>query len=111
MAKSRRSMMLGSGLVVAAAAAVYPLLIRPWHLRWGADQGEVDSSLPDDDLVPTPRLNSTHAVTIQASPSVVWSWMVQIGQGRGGFYSYDWNPSIQDTFFYRLFLEHGAFVR
>lgn len=76
MAKSRRSMMLGTGLVVAAAAAVYPLLIRPWHLRWGVDQGEVDSSLPDDDLVPTPRSNATRAVTIQASPSVVWSWLV-----------------------------------
>jgi len=90
MAKNKRTLMLGGGLVVAAAAAVYALLIRPWHLRWGADEGEVDLTLPGDDLVPTPRLNATHAVTIQASPSEVWSWLVQIGQGRGGFYSYDW---------------------
>jgi hypothetical protein len=90
MDKSKRSMLLGGGLVFAAAAAVYTLLIRPWQLRWGADEKEVDLTLPGDELVPTPRLNATHAITIQASRSVVWSWLVQIGQGRGGFYSYDW---------------------
>ena len=33
---------------------------------------------------------SLHAVTIDAPPQRVWSWLVQTGQDRAGFYSYDW---------------------
>lgn len=40
--------------------------------------------------MPTPRINATHAITIRASAAEVWPWLVQIGQGRGGFYSYEW---------------------
>jgi hypothetical protein len=43
--------------------------------------------LPGDDLVPTALVQSTHAVTIDAPPQRVWPWLVQIGQGRAGFYS------------------------
>ncbi len=28
-------------------------------------------------------------VGARRSPDEVWAWLVQIGQGRGGFYSYD----------------------
>ena len=70
--------------------AIYTLAIRPWHLRWGAADEEVDDPLPGDELVQDAKLNATHAVSIQAPPAQVWSWLVQIGQGRGGFYSYDW---------------------
>jgi hypothetical protein len=78
----------------AAALAAYVFLIRPWHLRWGATDDEVRRTLPGDDLVPNPRLNATHAVTIHAPVSEVWPWLVQIGQGRGGFYSYDWIENL-----------------
>ena len=46
--------------------------------------------LPGDDLVPDAKLTATHAISINASPAQIWPWLVQIGQGRGGFYSYDW---------------------
>jgi hypothetical protein len=45
--------------------------------------------MPGDELVPQPVLLSTRAVTIDAPPSAVWPWLAQIGQGRGGLYSYD----------------------
>jgi hypothetical protein len=45
--------------------------------------------MPGDDLVPRPRITSTRAITVGASPQQVWAWVVQIGQGRGGFYSFD----------------------
>jgi len=80
------------GLAAASAAAVaaYVTAIRPWHLRWGATDDEVDLPLPGDHFVPNAKLKATHAITINASPKEIWPWLVQIGQGRGGFYSYDW---------------------
>lgn len=85
-----------SGLLVAGAAAgaaaatMYALVLRPRHMRWGAAASEVKRALPGDELVPTPKYRATHAITIRAAPQDIWPWLVQIGQGRGGFYSYDW---------------------
>ncbi len=83
-------------LVASAAAAVaaYALMVRPWHLRWGTREDEAARPLPGDDLVPHPQLNATHAVTIHAPIANVWQWLVQMGQGRGGFYSYDWIDNL-----------------
>jgi hypothetical protein len=81
----------GSWIAASAAAiAAYIIAIRPWHLRWGSTDEEVDLSLPGDELVPKAKLTATHAITINARPEEIWPWLVQIGQGRGGFYSYDW---------------------
>ncbi|CAG0945334.1 hypothetical protein ANRL1_02272 [Anaerolineae bacterium] len=71
------------------ALAAYVYIWRPRHLRWGATDEEIVRVLPGDELVPNPKLNATHALTIHAPASAVWQWLVQIGQGRGGFYSYD----------------------
>jgi hypothetical protein len=46
--------------------------------------------MPGDELVPDPKLTATHAITINADTGAIWPWVVQIGQGRGGLYSYDW---------------------
>ena len=58
-------------------------------LEVGATDEEVRKSLPGDELVPHPSLESTRALTIQAPVKEVWRWLVQLGQDRGGFYSYD----------------------
>ena len=81
---------LGAGLACAAALASYIYLIRPWHLRWGATPEESSESLPGDELVPNPKATATHAITINAPVMYVWSWLVQMGQDKGGFYSYSW---------------------
>jgi hypothetical protein len=39
-------------------------------------------------------VNLTRAITIRARPAEIWSWLVQIGQGRGGYYSYDWLENL-----------------
>ena len=57
---------------------------------WSASTGERDAMLPGDDLVAAGALRTTRGVTIDASPEAVWQWLVQIGEDRGGFYSYDW---------------------
>ena len=84
------------GLAAAGTAivAAYSLIARPWHLRWGSKDEEAEDSYPGDELVPQPQLNATHAVTINAPVSEVWKWLIQIGQGRGGFYSYEWLENL-----------------
>lgn len=64
-------------------------LLRRRYARWGAEDDEVTGGLPGDDLVPVPGLGYTRATTIDAPPSAVWPWLAQIGQGRGGLYSFD----------------------
>jgi hypothetical protein len=68
--------------------ALGPVLHR-WRTRWGASDAEVRRPLPGDDLVPEPDWSYTHAITIDAPRAAVWPWLLQIGQGRGGFYSYE----------------------
>jgi hypothetical protein len=71
-----------------AAGAAYLLAVRPWHMRWGATPEELASTLPGDALCPGAPGQVTHAITIDAPPKDVWPWILQIGQDRGGFYSY-----------------------
>jgi hypothetical protein len=75
--------------VITGAGSAYWFVVRPWHRRWGAEQAELQVFWPGDDLIPRPQINATHAIIIQAPPERVWPWLVQIGQGRGGFYSYE----------------------
>jgi hypothetical protein len=77
-----------AGLAVVSAAA-YAGLVRPWHRQWGSTREEAEKPLPGDELVPQPKVSATHAITIHASPAEIWPWLVQMGQGRGGFYSYE----------------------
>jgi hypothetical protein len=55
----------------------------------GATDDEADGPLPGDDLIPHSDLSATRAITVRASADQVWPWIAQLGQGRGGFYSYD----------------------
>lgn len=79
-----------AALVAAGAGAAYVLAVRPRLLLWGATTQEAAGPLAGDEFVPTPRMQSTRAVTIAAPVSGVWPWLVQLGAGRGGMYSYDW---------------------
>jgi hypothetical protein len=71
------------------AVAVAAVVLQRQQLRWGATGAEVDRALTGDELVPGPDLTATRAITIRAGIDDVWPWIVQLGQGRGGFYSYD----------------------
>jgi hypothetical protein len=55
-----------------------------------ATREERRSPLPGDDVVPLSRSGYTMAITIEAARSEVWPWLVQMGQGRGGFYTHQW---------------------
>lgn len=80
--------------LVAIAAAVYHPVLLPWMATWGTTPIEAGMPLPGDELVPEPTFQSTRAVTIAAPPERIWPWLVQIGQDRAGFYSYDWLENL-----------------
>ena len=75
---------------LAAAVLAASVLSRRWHRTWGADSQEVRDRLPGDELVPEVDLQTTRAITIAAPARDVWPWLVQMGQGRGGLYTYEW---------------------
>ncbi len=82
---------VGAGLVIAgAAAAVYFRVLRPWHLHWGATAEEASGEVAGDELMPAADIVATRVVEIGAPPSAIWPWLVQMGPGRGGAYTYDW---------------------
>jgi hypothetical protein len=82
-----------AALAVVAAVVGYGRL-RRWFTSWGADAWEEEVRLPGDELVVNPTVVTTRAITIGAPPDVVWPWLVQMGQGRAGFYSYDWLENL-----------------
>lgn len=65
------------------------LFIRPWQLRWGATDEEVEKVMPGDDILKIPDFNATRVVTINASADKIFPWLVQMGDRRAGWYSYD----------------------
>jgi hypothetical protein len=79
---------------IGGAAIVCVLAVRRWQLRWGATSQEADEPLPGDDLITDPDLGATRAITIGAPADQVWPWIAQLGQGRGGFYSYDFLENL-----------------
>jgi hypothetical protein len=74
--------------------AAYLLVARPRQLGWGATERESRDSLSGDDLLAHANLTATRAITIRASADRIWPWIAQLGQGRGGFYSYDWLENL-----------------
>ncbi len=81
-------------LLGAVAAAAYSPPVRRWYLTWGATDEEVERTMPGDELLPLPDMLSTRAVTIDAPPEAIWPWLVQMGSGRGGAYTYDWIENL-----------------
>lgn len=70
---------------VGLAAVSYSL-----HRTWGSTHAELTMPLPGDTEPRDRPFEVQHAVTIDAPAEDVWVWLMQLGQDRGGFYSYDW---------------------
>lgn len=88
---------IGAAAALAGAAAVerlYRTRARDRVLNWGATAQEAARSLPGDDLLDPADIVATRAITIDAPPAAVWPWLVQMGPGRGGAYTYDWIENL-----------------
>lgn len=79
----------GTVVIALVIYVIYVIALRPRMLRWGATDEEVSNPFPYADLIPGAPRSATMAVTIDAPPSRVWPWLVQMGYGRGGWYSWD----------------------
>lgn len=82
---------VGFGLL--AQGLMYPSW-QTWCLEWGTTDEEARRQLPGDDLLPDADIVSTRSISICAPPTAVWPWLVQMGPGRGGAYSYDWIENL-----------------
>lgn len=78
--------------VMAMLLFFHHFIFRPIILDWGST-GELQEMEFAGDLM-TEGDRHTRAVLINATPEQIWPWLIQIGQDRGGFYSYDWLENI-----------------
>jgi hypothetical protein len=88
MKKFSKLLALPTGLILLVIVALFAFL--PWMDRWGATEDEIAASLTGDELVSSPRITYTRAISINAPPEDVYPWIVQLGAEKGGMYSYEW---------------------
>jgi hypothetical protein len=81
-----RRWIVGTVGVAAVAEAVMIHLGR----TYGSTAAERAATLPGDGIVGDPNVVTDHAITIEAPPAAVWPWLVQMGWGRGGWYTARW---------------------
>jgi hypothetical protein len=86
-------------IFIIILVVAYLLVIRPWHLKWGATKEDLMLELPGDSIVHKPDFNATRGITIHSSLEVIWQWIIQIGSKRAGWYSIDWmdNAGIKSS--------------
>ena len=80
-----------TGIIISWTILLYVaivLALRPLNMEWGTTPAERASVLPGDEFVPVAHYRIDHGITINAPTEAVWPWVIQIGQDRGGFYSY-----------------------
>jgi hypothetical protein len=92
--RSARWMRLGMWSTAAVLVPIAAHALLPWYTRRGTKEHEWVAPIPGDDLVPDPKTGYTMAVSIRAASSEIWPWLVQIGQGRGGFYTHEWVENL-----------------
>jgi hypothetical protein len=95
---SRAARALIALAAVAASATgtgrLYRRYLRDRVLTWGATADEASRRMPGDELLETADIVATRAIEIDAPPSAIWPWLIQMGPGRAGAYTYDWIENL-----------------
>ena len=78
-----------AGAAIGTMLGVTISRARRWWQTWGIETDEKAKVLAGDDVVTVPVASETRGITIEATPEDVWPWLVQMGFGRAGWYSYD----------------------
>ena len=82
-------------IFISIFSIVSAYVIYPWLCSLSASSRESKMKLPGDEIVENATEGYTMGATITASPSKVWPWLLQMGQGKGGFYTHEW---VEDIF-------------
>jgi len=81
-------------LAVPAAAIAYLVFLRRPVLNWGTRPDEAARRLPGDELLEAADVVATRGITIDAPAAAIWPWLIQMGPGRAGAYTYDWIENL-----------------
>src|SRR5690242_3699882 len=109
----------GTVLALAGVATLAELALIRLGKTYGSTPAERGMRLPGDEIIPQPVIVTNHAIDIAAPPASVWPWLVQMGWGRGGWYTARWvdrllfpaNGPSSDTIIERLqTLDVGDFI-
>ena len=92
---------LAGGLIITVTCIV--VLNRIGRGR-GATTEEICRPLAGDELVPGAMIETTHGITIEAPPNLIWPWLVQVGYHRGGWYA----DSAMHRFLFKYLFEPMA---
>jgi hypothetical protein len=87
-ARTRLPRLVGGVALIVAIFVAAAALLPGWIHTWGATPEEVARAMPGDDRLSASLVSWTHGITIDAPPEQVWPWIAQLGDDRGGFYSY-----------------------
>jgi hypothetical protein len=82
------------GLYILILVFTTAYIFYPWLCRLSASREEAKLELPGDAIVQNPTQGYTVGITIMSQPSATWPWLLQMGQGRGGFYTHEWVEDI-----------------
>ncbi|WP_178361971.1 SRPBCC family protein [Mycolicibacterium hippocampi] len=77
---------MNNNMVRIVGAVTILWAARSYYRNWGTTKEECRMNLPGDELIRRPSVQSTEGIWIDAPPSDVWPWLVQIGLDRGGLY-------------------------
>lgn len=81
-------------IILVIVCVGYWNFARPWMAGWGATKEEITKNLPGDEIVTNPKYVTNHAIDIEAMPDEVWPWLVQMGQEKGGLYSWEYLSNL-----------------
>lgn len=90
----RRRRLLGILGAFIIYLVLYNTVFESYQNNWGSTRAERQMELPEDDFLPNPKFRAFHAITIDAPPSEVWKWLVQVGGGRAGWYTLTWAENM-----------------
>lgn len=81
---------------IARGAVAIALLYsaRRFYRNWGTTKEECQMQIPGDRLIRQPADVTTEGIWIDAPPSAVWPWLVQMGWDRAGFYAF---PGLENA--------------
>src|SRR6056297_3771128 len=88
-------------LLLIIFASLYSLFLRDIWVNKGITKTELKQNLPGDGLVKNPDTEYEQAITIEAPADIVWSYLIQVGYQRAGWYNWDFiNRWAADNYFY-----------